>query len=232
MPQLRLVAQARGASGSEPQSPIIVAESGIESRAQGAAAELAGADAVLVGSALMRAADPAAKLEELLSRPLVKVCGLTRQEDVDVAVAAGADLAGFVLAVESPRRAARVLDVPDTVLSVAVHVGEAGEDGADLVQLYGRVDGHRSREATLLRDGTEVARVLDLPWEGEDPNHHARAAAATGRIVLAGKLGPDNVAAAVAHVRPWAVDASSRLETEPGVKDHAKVREFVAAARC
>ncbi len=97
-----------------------------------------------------------------------------------MAVAAGADLAGFVLAAESPRRAARVLDVPDTVLSVAVHVGEASEDGADLVQLYGRVDGHRSREATLLRDGAEVARVLDLPWEGEDPEHHARAAEATG----------------------------------------------------
>ena len=80
--QLRLVARA-------PRDRVVVAESGIESRAQGAAAELAGADAVLVGSALMRAADPAAKLEELLSRPLVKVCGLTRQEDVDVAVAAG-----------------------------------------------------------------------------------------------------------------------------------------------
>ena len=223
--QLRLVARV-------PRDRVVVAESGIDSRAQGAAAELAGAGAILVGSALMRAADPAAKLEELLSRPLVKICGLTRQEDVDVAVAAGADLAGFVLAAESPRRAARVLDVPDTVLSVAVHVGEVTDDGADLVQLYERVDGHRSREAALLRDGDEVARVLDLPWESEDPEHHARAADATGRIVLAGKLGPDNVSAAVARVRPWGVDASSRLETEPGVKDHAKVREFVAAARC
>ena len=223
--QLRLVARV-------PRDRVVVAESGIDSRAQGAAAELAGAGAILVGSALMRAADPAAKLEELLSRPLVKICGLTRQEDVDVAVAAGADLAGFVLAAESPRRAAHVLDVPDTVLSVAVHVGEVTDDGADLVQLYERVDGHRSREAALLRDGDEVARVLDLPWESEDPEHHARAADATGRIVLAGKLGPDNVSAAVARVRPWGVDASSRLETEPGVKDHAKVREFVAAARC
>jgi indole-3-glycerol phosphate synthase/phosphoribosylanthranilate isomerase len=223
--QLRLVARA-------PRDRVVVAESGVESRAQGAAAELAGADAILVGSALMRAADPAAKLEELLSRPLVKVCGLTRQEDVDAAVEAGADLTGFILARETPRRAPRVLDVPDTVLSVAVYVGEAADDAADLVQFHERVDGHRSREATLLRDGTEVARVLDLPWEGDDPGHHARAAEAEGRIVLAGKLGPDNVAAAIARVRPWAVDASSRLETEPGVKDHGKVREFVAAARC
>ena len=230
--QLRLVARARGVRGAEPQRPILVAESGVASRAQGAAAEVAGADAILVGSALMRAPDPAAKLEELLSRPLVKVCGLTRQEDVDAAVEAGADLTGFILARETPRRAPRVLDVPDTVLTVAVHVGDVGEDDADLVQLHERVDGHRSREATLLRDGTQVARVLDLPWEGEDPEHHARAAEADGRIVLAGKLGGDNVAAAVARVRPWAVDASSRLETEPGVKDHEKVREFVAAARC
>ena len=77
---------------------------------------------VLVGSTLMRATDPAAKLRELLARPLVKVCGLTREEDVAVAVEAGADLAGFILAKESPRRAKRVLDVPDTMLSVAVFV--------------------------------------------------------------------------------------------------------------
>ena len=223
--QLRLVARV-------PDDRVVVAESGVESRAQGAAAELAGADAILVGSALMRAADPAAKLDELLSRPLVKVCGLTRQDDVDAAVEAGADLTGFILARETPRRAARVLDVPDTVLSVAVYVGETGDDEADLVQLHDRVDGHRSREAALLRGGAEVARVLDLPWEGDDPEHHAHAAQANGRVVLAGKLGADNVAAAVARVRPWAVDASSRLETEPGVKDHAKIRAFVAAARC
>src|ERR671930_448332 len=126
--QLELVARA-------PHDRVVVAESGIWSRAQGAAAELAGADAVLVGSALMRAPDPAAKLTELISRPLVKVCGLTRDEDVAAAAEAGADLAGFILAKESPRRATRVLAVPDTMLSVAVHVGEATDEPADLVQL-------------------------------------------------------------------------------------------------
>ena len=67
---------------------------------------------------------------------------------------------------------------------------------------------------------------------GADPGHLQRAQAAEGRIVLAGRLGPDNVRQAVERVRPWAVDAASRLEAEPGVKDHAKVRAFVRAARC
>ena len=66
----------------------------------------------------MQAADPGTKLRELLSRPLVKVCGLTRQEDVDAAVEAGADMLGFILVEKSPRRAEAVLDVPDTALSV------------------------------------------------------------------------------------------------------------------
>jgi indole-3-glycerol phosphate synthase/phosphoribosylanthranilate isomerase len=222
--QLELVTHA-------PRDRVVVAESGISSRAQAAAAELAGADAVLVGSALMQAQDPAAKLRDLLSRPLVKVCGLTRTEDVAAAADAGADLAGFVLA-ESPRRAERVLPVPDTMLSVAVVVGEAGDHPADLVQLYPSENGHRGREAVLLRNGGEVARVVDRAWQAEDPDHLERARAARGRLMLAGGLSPENVGAAIAAVRPWAVDASSALESAPGIKDHARVRAFVKAARC
>jgi indole-3-glycerol phosphate synthase / phosphoribosylanthranilate isomerase len=223
--QLRLVVRA-------PRDRVVVAESGVWSRAQGAAAELAGADAILVGSALMKASYRAAKLAELLSRPLVKVCGLTREEDVHAAVEAGADLAGFVLEPASPRRADAVLPVPDTVLSVAVWVGEAGESTADLDQVHVREDGAvRGREADLLRDGAPVARLLDLPWQGDDPGHWKRAARAEGRVVLAGGLGPDNVRAAIEAVQPWAVDASSSLEVEPGIKDHEKVRAYVAAAR-
>ena len=222
--QLELVARA-------PRDRVIVAESGISSRAQAASAELAGADAVLVGSTLMQAPDPAVELRELLRRPLVKVCGLTRDEDVTAAADAGADLAGFVLA-ESPRRAERVLPVPETMLSVAVVVGESGEHRADLVQLYPEENGHRGREAVLLRDGREVARVVDRAWQAEDPDHLDRARTARGRLMLAGGLSPENVGAAIATVQPWAVDASSALETSPGVKDHARVRAFVEAARC
>jgi indole-3-glycerol phosphate synthase len=222
--QLALVEKA-------PRDRVVVAESGIASRAQGAEAELAGADAILVGSALMRAEDPEAKLAELISRPLVKVCGLTREEDVVVAAEAGADLAGFILAHETPRRAPAVLPVPETMLSVAVHVGEVGA-GGDLVQLYARQNGHRARDGVLLRNGREVAQVVDRPWQEQDPTHFDRARGTEGRVVLAGGLSPENVGEAIRAVRPWAVDASSSLETSPGIKDHARVRAYVEAARC
>jgi indole-3-glycerol phosphate synthase/phosphoribosylanthranilate isomerase len=223
--QLRLVEQA-------PRDRVVIAESAIHSRAQGAAAELAGADAVLVGTALMRAADPPAMLREIASRPLVKVCGLTRAEDVDVAVGAGADLCGFILEPASPRAARGVLPVPETALSVAVFVGETEDTDADLVQLYDRADGKvRGRDAVLLRNGGQVATVVDLPWEEEDDTQLERARAVEGRLVLAGGLGPENVRRAIEATRPWAVDASSRLESSPGIKDHDRVRAFVAAAR-
>jgi indole-3-glycerol phosphate synthase/phosphoribosylanthranilate isomerase len=223
--QLRLVRKA-------PRDRVVVAESAIHSRAQGAAAELAGAAAVLVGTALMQAEDPAGKLREIVSRPLVKVCGLTREEDVAVAVEAGADLCGFVLEPASPRAARSVLPVPGTALSVAVFVGQPQETEADLVQLYEREEGRvRGRDAVLLRGGERVATVVDLPWEEDDPEHLDRARAVEGRLVLAGGLGPENVRKTIAAVRPWAVDASSSLEAAPGIKDHDRVRAFVEAAR-
>jgi indole-3-glycerol phosphate synthase/phosphoribosylanthranilate isomerase len=217
--------------GRAPRDRVIVAESAIHSRAQGAEAELAGAGAVLVGTALMRAADPAARLRELISRPLVKICGLTRADDVTAAAEAGADLCGFVLVDASPRRAERVLPVPDGVLPVAVLVGREAETGTDLVQLYrDRAGSVRGTDAVLLRRGERVATVVDLPWQEADPTHLDRARATPGRVVLAGGLGPENVAAAIEAVRPWAVDASSSLEIAPGIKDHDRVRAFVEAA--
>jgi phosphoribosylanthranilate isomerase len=65
---------------------------------------------------------------------------------------------------------------------------------------------------------------------------HAIAAAARARhpalrIVLAGGLTPDTVAAAIAAVAPWCVDVASGVELAPGVKDPGKVAAFLAAAR-
>jgi hypothetical protein len=119
------------------------------------------------------------------------------------------------------------------MLSVAVYVGEVGDAESDLVQLYGRDPRTRmrSRDGVLLRNGNRVAEVVDLPWQSEDPLHFQRAAAAEGRVMLAGGLSPGNVRAAIDAVHPWAVDASSSLEVAPGVKDPERVHAFVAAAR-
>ena len=64
-----------------------------------------------------------------------------------------------------------------------------------------------------------------FPWET------ARVVSATRRVILAGGLDGDNVAEAITRVRPYGVDASSRLETSPGIKDSDRVRRFVAAVR-
>ena len=138
----------------------------------------------------MRAPDPGAKLRELAQRPLVKVCGLTRQEDVDAAVEAGADLVGFILAAESPRRADALLDAPETVLRVAVFVGESDETDADLVQLYARENGHRARDAVLLR-ARRARRHRSSTCRGARRTRRTSSARArpTGRVMLAGGLG-------------------------------------------
>jgi phosphoribosylanthranilate isomerase len=51
------------------------------------------------------------------------------------------------------------------------------------------------------------------------------------RIILAGGLDASNVAEAIALVRPWGVDACSRIESAPGKKDHKKMSKFLQAAR-
>jgi hypothetical protein len=153
--QLALVEQA-------PSDRVVIAESAIASRAQGAEAELAGADAILVGSTLMRASDPAVRLAELISRPLVQVCGLTRRRTS----LRGRGVAPISPASSSParRRAARPgAPGAGTMLPVAVHVGEV-TDGADLVQLYSaRTAIARETSACAAGAGREV---VDRSWQG------------------------------------------------------------------
>lgn len=50
-------------------------------------------------------------------------------------------------------------------------------------------------------------------------------------VMLAGGLNAENVVDAIRAVQPWGVDVSSGVEREPGLKDHVKVREFIAQAK-
>ncbi len=85
------------------------------------------------------------------------------------------------------------------------------------------------RDDLLLLDTADGTRPggtgRSFPWES------AAALAAQRAIMLAGGLGPDNVADALERVRPYGVDAASRLESAPGIKDHDLVRRFVSAVR-
>ena len=78
---------------------------------------------------------------------------------------------------------------------------------------------------TYLYEGAKSGQGETVDW--------ARAAeiARQGNMILAGGLGPDNVAAAVAAVRPWGVDVSSGVESAPGQKDPRLIERFISAAR-
>ncbi len=80
------------------------------------------------------------------------------------------------------------------------------------------------------------AILLDGPGKGTSFDWQlARDWRATGgapsKIIIAGGLDASNVAEAIRVAEPWGVDASSRLESSPGIKDHKKVREFIRAAQ-
>ena len=169
-----------------------------------------------------------------LSRPLVKVCGLTRQEDVDAAVEAGADLVGFILARESPRRARRRARRARHGARASPSSSARRDDtDADLVQLYApRERPPRARRALLLRRRRRSRRVVDLPWAGRRPDApRARRARPTGRVMLAGGLGARRTCAtAIARRAPvgrrlGALDRARR----PASRITTRVRAWVEA---
>ena len=109
----------------------------------------------------------------------------------------------------------------------AVHV-EAGPGRPDPAALAARLDVLRALGATALLDAKVDARYGGT---GRRFDHaSARDAARDHDFLLAGGLTPENVAEAVAEVRPWGVDVSSGVETG-GAKDAAKIRAFIEAVR-
>jgi indole-3-glycerol phosphate synthase/phosphoribosylanthranilate isomerase len=239
-----------------PDDVLLVSESGIATRAD--VERLASqADAFLVGSSLM-AADDVGEAARGLVFGRVKVCGLTRAEDVRAAAAAGATHAGLVLVSETPRaltaeqaqplaelaRAQGIKpvgvfrDAPvDEVLKAAealqvaaiqLHGSETPDSVAAIRSLF---DGEVWTAGCEPRGGHRLLFDHDAGGTGETFDwdliaDHPELACA----FLAGGIGPDNARAAQA-TGAYGIDASSRLESAPGIKDPERLRALFDALR-
>jgi|WetSurMetagenome_2_1015567.scaffolds.fasta_scaffold351915_2 phosphoribosylanthranilate isomerase len=185
---------------------------------------------------------------------MVKVCGITNREDALVAADAGATAIGFIFYPKSPRyippEKAAELGNGLQVWKVGIFVDESPAAieavmraaKLDIAQIYGgeapagarvwkafRVSGAFD---TNLAHGAEAV-LLDGEKNGASFDWNlARLVAeiSPARVIVAGGLDAANVADAIRIARPWGVDASSKLETAPGVKDHNKIRAFVRTA--
>jgi phosphoribosylanthranilate isomerase len=179
----------------------------------------------------------------------VKICGLTDATAVDAAVAAGADAIGFVFAESarevSPQRARELCrDVSAATIRVAVKVIETfapdwiQTDAEDFDSLPAAgparplpvfredgTDGLTEFPPRLLFEGRVSGSGKTADWQ------EARRIAGHTELILAGGLDADNIADAIAAVRPFGVDVSSGVEYERGRKDPGKIREFVARVR-
>jgi len=77
------------------------------------------------------------------------------------------------------------------------------------------------------------SRTQGFGGSGQSPDWAlaGKAGKLAGKIILAGGLNARNVAQAIKAVKPWAVDAASGVESSPGVKDQAKLRNFFQAVK-
>jgi len=130
----------------------------------------------------------------------------------------------------------------------------AGQCGLNVIQLHGdeepeacdyapyrTIKALRVKDAESLEEHTayHAAALLLDAWSkdayggtGETFNWDLAATVARQRpVILAGGLTPENVGAAIAAVRPYAVDVSSGVERVPGIKDGRKLAAFIAAAK-
>jgi phosphoribosylanthranilate isomerase len=181
---------------------------------------------------------------------MIKICGITRREDAEVAVDAGASALGFIFYPKSPRyispKRARELGDGLATLKVGVFLDESAASieevmrsaKLDVAQIYGgdAPEGARVWKAQRVMNRAPVpvtdceAVLLDGQANGVTFDW-SRARGVAERVIIAGGLDASNVAEAIRICHPWGVDASSKLESSPGIKDHEKVRAFVKAAQ-
>lgn len=212
-------------------------------------------------------------------RTRIKICGLTREEDVQGAIAAGADAVGFVFYEKSPRYIqpeaaakltaqipsyvsavglfvnAGVTEVQAVVAQTAIamlqfHGDETPEQCAAIAAAVNRpfMRALRVKPDTIPADLLKYAsdyRAASRLFAGLLLDTYVDSYGGSGKVfdwslipesiapqvVLSGGLNAQNATDAVTRVRPYAVDVSSGVEQEKGVKDMAKIRAFIAAVR-
>jgi phosphoribosylanthranilate isomerase len=210
-------------------------------------------------------------------RTRIKICGLTREQDIDAAVAAGVDAIGFVFYPKSkrcltPTRAAqlrRMVPAFVDVVALFVNAQEAevqvvlDQVKPELLQFHGDETpqdcahyGHRFLRAfragapgldtaenlasTCRAYGEAAGWLFDSYSAGYGGSGHGfdyalldevRADPVSRPLILSGGLNAENVGQAVELVRPWAVDVSSGVELEQGIKSSDRISFFVAAAQ-
>ena len=195
----------------------------------------------------------------------IKFCGMTRQQDIQLAVTLGVDALGFVFVKDSERNidintaVNLISDVPPFIIKVGLfmdaHVAEVKNIikhvKLNLLQFHGDEEEDYCAQfdipyikavpmASTLSVGnfceryeTATGFILDshaqgqmggsgekFTW-GEIPKNLHKP------VILAGGLTVDNVAEAIRLVRPYAVDVSSGIETSKGIKDPAKMEQFI-----
>jgi phosphoribosylanthranilate isomerase len=202
---------------------------------------------------------------------------LTRLEEAQAALEAGADFLGIVFHPKSPRylardraaalvRGLREMVPAERVRAVGVFVRCPAEEvlatvrevGLAAVQLHGDEDLKYIRSlggaaavirAVRIRDATSLAGLEAYQASTAaflfDAHSHA-GYGGTGQtfahdlarpwierhpVLVAGGLTPDSVGEVVRAVRPFGVDVSSGVEVSPGVKDPARIRDFIRAVR-
>jgi phosphoribosylanthranilate isomerase len=214
-----------------------------------------------------------------MPRTRVKICGLTREEDVRAAVQAGADALGFVFYPPSPRyvtaaqAGALIAAMPPFVTAVALFVNATVDEVVavakvapfTLLQFHGdetaaecaaiaAAVGRPFMRVFRMRPDTSVADLLEYEhqYRAASPlfsslllDTYVDAYGGAGkvfdwslipkelapRVVLSGGLSVSNATDAVASVRPYAVDISSGVEQQKGIKDARKIAAFIDAVR-
>jgi phosphoribosylanthranilate isomerase len=188
----------------------------------------------------------------------IKCCGITMPEDARYAEEVGADAIGVVVFSEgisrrvvSVERAREIFDVVGpSMVTVAVSHTKSEADlqrmlalkpsaiqishpfvfdedpGVAIIRVIGRGDPlPEDCDAVIVDESHGQGKAFDLSY-ARDIVRHSKIP-----VILAGGLTVENVADAIRVVHPYAVDVASGIETEPGIKDHAKIAAFIAAAR-